>query len=71
MDIVAEAGLHDDPARLRGSVVHRLGCLSEVGKRAMTSLGSSAAMAQRVFDETRQALLEAGAARSLPQGYGQ
>jgi len=33
----------------------------------MTSLGSSAAVAQTVFDETRQALLEAGAARSLTQ----
>ena len=68
VDIVAEAGLHYDPARLRGSVFHLLGCLSEFGKLGMTSLGSSAAMAQTVFDETRQALLEAGAARSLVQG---
>ena len=66
VDIVAEAGLHYDPARLRGSVFHLLGCLSEFGKLGMTSLGSSAAMARSVFDETRQALLEAGAARSYP-----
>ena len=66
VDIVAEAGLHYDPARLRGSVFHLLGCLSEYGKLGMTSLGSSAAMARTVFDETRQVLLEAGAERAMP-----
>lgn len=65
VDIVAEAGLHYDPARLQGSVFHLLGCLSEFGKLGMTSLGGSPAMAQQVFDRTREALLEAGAAKAL------
>ncbi|MFM7087314.1 MAG: peptide ligase PGM1-related protein [Cyanobium sp.] len=70
VDIVAEAGLHYDPARLRGSVFHLLGCLSEFGKLGMTSLGGSAAIAARVFAETRHSLLEAGEAwhRSLSTG---
>ena len=42
IDIVAEAGLHFDPAKLRGSVFHLLGCLSEYGKIGMTCIGRSA-----------------------------
>ena len=64
IDIVAEAGLHYDPAELRGSVFHLLGCLSEFGKLGMTCLGDSAATAQAVYDETRLALLAGGTARS-------
>ena len=65
VDIVAEAGLHYDPARLQGSVFHLLGCLSEFGKLGMTCLGASAAQAQAVHDETRDALLAGGEARSI------
>jgi hypothetical protein len=65
VDIVAEAGLHYDPARLQGSVFHLLGCLSEFGKLGMTCLGASAAQALAVYDETRDALLAVGEARSI------
>ncbi|MCX5947210.1 MAG: peptide ligase PGM1-related protein, partial [Cyanobacteria bacterium] len=64
VDMVAEAGLHYDPARLRGSVFHLLGCLSEFGKLGMTCLGDSPATAQAVYDRTRKALLAGGTARS-------
>ena len=42
IDIVAEAGLHFDPAKLPGSVFHLLGCLSEYDKLSMTCIGRSA-----------------------------
>ncbi|MBM5808801.1 MAG: carboxylate-amine ligase [Cyanobacteria bacterium M_surface_9_m1_291] len=63
IDIVAEAGLHFDPAHLRGSVFHLLGCLSEYGKLGMTCIGRSAAEASAVFAATQQTLLQR--ARSL------
>jgi hypothetical protein len=62
IDIVAEAGLHFDPAQLRGSVFHLLGCLSEFGKLGMTCIGRSTAEAQAVYGATEQQLL-LGAAR--------
>ena len=62
IDIVAEAGLHFDPAQLRGSVFHLLGCLSEFGKLGMTCIGRSAAEAQAVYSATERQLV-AGAAR--------
>ncbi|MFO7629028.1 MAG: peptide ligase PGM1-related protein [Prochlorococcaceae cyanobacterium] len=57
VDIVAEAGLHYDPAQLRGSVFHLLGCLSEFGKLGMTCVGRSDAEAAVVYDKTRSSLL--------------
>jgi hypothetical protein len=63
IDIVAGAGLHYDQARLRGSVFHLLGCLSEHGKLGMTSVGRSAAEAQAVYDATGSELLKRGRAR--------
>jgi hypothetical protein len=63
IDIVAEAGLHFDPARLRGSVFHLLGCLSEFGKLGMTCIGSSPAQAEQVYRATSDELLEAAAER--------
>ena len=67
IDIVAEAGLHYDPAHRRGSVFHLLGCLSEFGKLGMTCIGSSAAEARQVFNATASALLRGGASRrSVP-----
>ena len=63
IDIVAEAGLHYDPARLRGSVFHLLGCLSEYGKLGMTCIGGSDADAQAVYDATASKLLRGGQAR--------
>jgi hypothetical protein len=63
IDIVAEAGLHYDPARLRGSVFHLLGCLSEYGKLGMTCIGGSDAEAQAVYDATASQLLKGGRAR--------
>lgn len=62
IDIVAEAGLHFDPAQLRGSVFHLLGCLSEFGKLGMTCIGRSAAEAEAVYSATERQLV-AGAAR--------
>jgi hypothetical protein len=64
VDIVAEAGLHYDPARLRGSVFHLLGCLSEFGKLGMTCIGRSAAEAAAVYAATERELLRGAAARS-------
>jgi hypothetical protein len=64
MDIVAEAGLHYDPARLRGSVFHLLGCLSEYGKLGMTCIGRSADEAEAVYRDTEHQLL-LGAANRL------
>jgi hypothetical protein len=63
IDIVAEAGLHYDPARLRGSVFHLLGCLSAFGKLGMTCVGGSDAEAQAVYDATASGLLKGGRAR--------
>ena len=57
IDLVAEADLHYDPARLRGSVFHLLGCLSEFGKLGMTCLGRSDAEAAQVYDATATQLV--------------
>ncbi len=62
IDIVAEAGLHYDPAQLRGSVFHLLGCLSEFGKLGMTCIARSASEAEEVYRATEAELLR-GAAR--------
>ena len=58
IDIVAKADLHYDPARLRGSVFHLLGCLSEFGKLGMTCVGRSAAEAEQVYEATARELIE-------------
>jgi hypothetical protein len=63
IDIVAEAGLHYDPAQLRGSVFHLLGCLSEFGKLGMSCIGSSAEQAAAVYAATKAELLRAAAQR--------
>ncbi len=63
IDIVAEAGLHYDPAQLRGSVFHLLGCLSEFGKLGMTCIGRSAAEAEAVYGATAAQLLQAAESR--------
>lgn len=63
IDIVAEAGLHYDPARLRGSVFHLLGCLSEFGKLGMTCIGRSSDEAAAVYGATERELLRGAAAR--------
>jgi hypothetical protein len=63
IDIVAEAGLHYDPAQLRGSVFHLLGCLSEFGKLGMTCIGSSAEQAAAVYAATETELLRAAEQR--------
>ncbi len=63
IDIVAEAGLHFDPARLRGSVFHLLGCLSEYGKLGMTCIGRSPEEAAVVYRDTQHQLLRGAAAR--------
>ncbi|MEB3307850.1 MAG: peptide ligase PGM1-related protein [Cyanobacteriota bacterium] len=63
IDIVAEAGLHYDPARLRGSVFHLLGCLSEFGKLGMTCIGRSREEAQAVYEATENELLRGAASR--------
>ncbi len=57
IDIVAEAGLHYDPAQLRGSVFHLLGCLSEFGKLGMTCIGRSPEEAEAVYAATERELL--------------
>jgi hypothetical protein len=63
IDIVAEAGLHYDPARLRGSVFHLLGCLSEFGKLGMTCIGRSDQDAAAVYAATEQELLRRAAVK--------
>jgi hypothetical protein len=63
IDIVAEAGLHYDPAQLRGSVFHLLGCLSEFGKLGMTCIGRSPAEADAVYAATAAQLLQGAASR--------
>ena len=63
IDIVAEADLHYDPARLRGSVFHLLGCLSEFGKLGMTCIGRSGEEAEQVYRATETELLHGGASR--------
>lgn len=63
IDIVAEAGLHYDPAQLRGSVFHLLGCLSEFGKLGMTCIGRSPEQAAAVYAATERELLRAAGAR--------
>jgi len=73
IDIVAEAGLHYDPARLQGSVFHLLGCLSEFGKLGMTCIGRSSAQAEAVYQATAEELLKAAGLRRgdpirCPQG---
>ena len=57
IDIVAEADMHYDPARLRGSVFHLLGCLSEFGKLGMTCVGRSAEEAEAVYQGTCAGLI--------------
>jgi hypothetical protein len=64
IDIVAEAGLHFDPARLRGSVFHLLGCLSQYGKLGMTCIAPSAAEASAVFRDTQRQLLQGALLRA-------
>ena len=54
---MAEADLHYDPARLRGSVFHLLGCLSEYGKLGMTCFGRSPAEAEAVYRATADGLI--------------
>jgi hypothetical protein len=63
IDIVAEAGLHYDPAKLRGSVFHLLGCLSEFGKLGMTCIGRSPEQASSVYEATEAELVRAAARR--------
>ncbi|CAK6699120.1 MULTISPECIES: peptide ligase PGM1-related protein [unclassified Synechococcus] len=62
IDLVAEAGLHFDPAHLRGSLFHLLGCLSQYGKLGMTCIGRSPEEAAAVYQGTQEALLR-GAGR--------
>ncbi len=63
VDIVAEAGLHYDPARLQGSVFHLLGCLSEFGKLGMTCIGRDPEQATAVYRSTVAELLAGASAR--------
>jgi hypothetical protein len=63
IDIVAEAGLHYDPARLQGSVFHLLGCLSEFGKLGMTCIGRDQQQASEVYRSTVTELLAGASAR--------
>jgi len=65
IDIVAEADLHYDPAQLRGSVFHLLGCLSEFGKLGMTCIGRSFAEAEAVYTATAERLIQRAAALQL------
>ena len=71
IDIVADADLHYDPARLRGSVFHLLGCLSEFGKLGMTCVGRSAEEAEAVYAGTADSLISRAMelqGRSSPPG---
>ena len=71
IDIVADDDLHYDPARLRGSVFHLLGCLSEFGKLGMTCIGRSREEAEAVYNATAAGLIDRAAAlQATPQGEG-
>jgi hypothetical protein len=56
IDIVADAGLHYDPSRLRGSVFHLLGCLSEYGKLGIVAIGDNPQQARFLYKQTLQVL---------------
>lgn len=58
VDIVADAGLHYDQARLQGTVFHLLGCLSQYGKIGMTSIGRSRGQARTVYEATQAQLIK-------------
>jgi hypothetical protein len=66
IDIVADADLHYDPARLRGSVFHLLGCLSEFGKLGMTCVGRSREEAEAVYNATAAGLIHRASALQGP-----
>ena len=68
IDIVADADLHYDPARLRGSVFHLLGCLSQYGKLGMTCVGRDAAEAEAVYNATAAELINRAAELHRPRG---
>jgi hypothetical protein len=68
IDIVAEAGLHYDPARLRGSVFHLLGCLSEFGKLGLTCFGRTDGEAESVYGATVSRLREGALQRRRGRG---
>ncbi|MFZ9849769.1 MAG: peptide ligase PGM1-related protein [Vulcanococcus sp.] len=75
IDLVADANLHYDPARLHGSVFHLLGCLSEFGKLGMTCIGRSTAEAEAVYAATERQLVQQaqrvqGAISGSPAGQG-
>ena len=68
---MADDDLHYDPARLRGSVFHLLGCLSEFGKLGMTCIGRSREEAEAVYNATAAGLIDRAAAlQATPQGEG-
>jgi hypothetical protein len=67
IDIVADADLHYDPARLRGSVFHLLGCLSQYGKLGMTCVGRDAAEAEAVYNATAAELINRAAELHRPR----
>jgi hypothetical protein len=67
IDIVADADLHYDPARLRGSVFHLLGCLSQYGKLGMTCVGRDAAEAEAVYNATSAELINRAAELHRPK----
>ena len=71
IDIVAEAGLHYDPARLRGSVFHLLGCLSEYGKIGLTCFGRTDGEAEAVYGATVTRLREGALQRRHGRGGSQ
>ncbi|MCP9848361.1 peptide ligase PGM1-related protein [Cyanobium sp. Morenito 9A2] len=59
IDIACGAGLNYDPAELRGSVFHLLGCLSEFGKLGLTSMGRSPEEAAQLHARTTERLVRA------------
>jgi hypothetical protein len=57
-DVVARRGMHFDPVRESGVVLHMLSCITEHGRIGLTAVGDTAAEAERIYQEAEQTLLD-------------
>jgi hypothetical protein len=55
-DLVAVSGMHFDQARETGVVFHMMSGITEMGMVGMTSVGATAAEADRMYTETGERL---------------
>jgi hypothetical protein len=57
-DVVARRGMHFDPVRESGVVLHMLSCITEHGRIGLTAVGDSATEAERIYQEAERTLLD-------------